>query len=646
MQMLVKRASGPAKAFLEASPSDYRYTPRRTVRTHWIRGLALALLALCSLAALAHETDQYTLPVGRQFADLGPHFSRIVHDAIVEAVAQTNAAIKQALRGYPPARDAHLTDATAGLQSADFVAGKVWLQLFAAFPTVEILDGRLAAERMRARYPGLITCYRPEQSIYDDPLLLLDVTKVVRALFRACTVSADGKLFGTDKIIHFIHVGRIHHSSYVAARQRGIGEWEAVARGIQLSTGNNVVVSEGWLLGMGTTGVWSNADLAADYAGFKFYRNLTEEVRIGDRVMAPMLTRQGPYWRVNDQVHADSDFFTAFITPHWNEALNPNVYAALFNAKMRAILRDRCADALDWYRDERGRPRSWRQFADIEAELSTYYGEDYGYQGAGKDTVSIAAICFQPEQAAGTGTRSASELEKDLHLQDRSGVRSGSVQHAFAQASSALRPQHTAVDPFGRTRLWWAAKHGRLEEVGLLLAGGENPNAADFDGEAPLHAAARSGQVAVVELLLSHGADPGVKSLYGVTPLQVSVMHTQVGVTRALLRYGADANARDLFGKSSLHDAALRGNRELVALLLEHGADAGAADDSGTTPLHLALRAGSEALVKALSPSVPNPRARRAVGATPYNEVKPQGHEPMPPRPTGGASGGLCEPAC
>jgi hypothetical protein len=150
MQMLVKRASGPAKAFLKAAPSDYRYRPRQTVRTHWIRGLALALLALCSLAALAHETDQYTLPVGRQFADLGPHFSRIVHDAIVEAVAQTNAAIKQALRGYPPARDARLTDATASLQSADFVAGKVWLQLFAAFPTVETLDGGLAAERMRA----------------------------------------------------------------------------------------------------------------------------------------------------------------------------------------------------------------------------------------------------------------------------------------------------------------------------------------------------------------------------------------------------------------------------------------------------------------------------------------------------------------
>ena len=67
-----------------------------------------------------------------------------------------------------------------------------------------------------------------------------------------------------------------------------------------------------------------------------------------------MLVRQGPYWRLNDQVRPDSDFFTAFITPHWNEALNPNVYASVTDARMRAVLRNRCPDLLDWYRDERG----------------------------------------------------------------------------------------------------------------------------------------------------------------------------------------------------------------------------------------------------------------------------------------------------
>src|ERR1700693_2545060 len=74
--------------------------------------LALALFALRSLTAIAHETDQYTLPVGREFADLGPHFSRVVHGAIVEAVDGTNAAIKRSLR------DAGPTNETYRLQSA------------------------------------------------------------------------------------------------------------------------------------------------------------------------------------------------------------------------------------------------------------------------------------------------------------------------------------------------------------------------------------------------------------------------------------------------------------------------------------------------------------------------------------------------
>ena len=90
----------------------------------------------------------------------------------------------------------------------------------------------------------MITAYRPEQSIYDDPLLLLDLTKIIRVFFRAATVSVDGKLFGTDKLIHFVHVGRIHQSSYLAARKQGLGEWEAVSQVVQLSSGNNLLLSE------------------------------------------------------------------------------------------------------------------------------------------------------------------------------------------------------------------------------------------------------------------------------------------------------------------------------------------------------------------------------------------------------------------
>ena len=71
--------------------------------------------------------------------------------------------------------------------------------------------------------------------------------------------------------------------------------------------------------------------------------------------MPPMLVRDGEYWRLNAHVQPDSDFFTVFITPHWNEVLNPNMYGFTSRARLRAIVRTRCADVLDWYRDEHGR---------------------------------------------------------------------------------------------------------------------------------------------------------------------------------------------------------------------------------------------------------------------------------------------------
>ena len=64
--------------------------------------------------------------------------------------------------------------------------------------------------------------YRPTVSIYDDPLLVIDLTKVVRTFFRAGTVSVGGTLFGTDKIIHFINVGRIYHAKYQTRVKRAL----------------------------------------------------------------------------------------------------------------------------------------------------------------------------------------------------------------------------------------------------------------------------------------------------------------------------------------------------------------------------------------------------------------------------------------
>jgi hypothetical protein len=566
----------------------------------------LACVSLtCTAPALAHESEQYTLPAGRDFADLGPYFTRILYDAVVGATAETNAEIEQAVRaGSSPSR-------LEELQSADTIAGKVWEHIFLALPTNELLDATLITEPVQSQYPGLVTMYRPTVSIYDDPLLVIDLTKAVRTFFRSGTVSAGGTVFGTDKIIHFINIGRIYHGKYETRIKRGLPEQEAIKSAIA-STSRNPLTSEDGVLGMLTTGIVSNGDLAADYAGLMFYRNLTETVHIGPRTLPPMLVRDGPYWRL--QIEPDSDFFVAFITPHWNEVLNPSKYARYTSGRLRALIRERCPDALAWYRDPRGQLRGRAQFEAIERELSTYFGADYGHESNPASPVTIADACFPKSGGAEVASGAANATDR---------ATPSAAASARADAPVAAAPAGSVL---GRTPLWWAARVGDAAQVRALAPTRAEIDGADFDGETPLHAATRAGSAAAVSELLSRGADPNRAALYGVTPLMLATVQGRTEVATLLLTAGADPNARDLFGKTALHDAVLRGNSRLTHALLERGADPRLADDAGNTALHLAARRGNDKVVAILLARGADTSARNNAGATPRDEANRRGH--------------------
>jgi len=544
-----------------------------------IAAAAFGVLAALSLPADAHETDQYTLPLGQEFADLRLHFSRMVHDAIAAAVQTTNAEIQKSLSNGEPTWD------TTWYQSPGFIAGQVWQEVFAAMTTNELLDAELGTQTMRARYPGLVVVYLPEQLVYDDPLLLIDITKFVRTFFRSASVNVGGTLFGTDKFLHFFHLGKIYHAEYLEARAEGLDEAQAQARAVDVSAGANPFLSENGFLGTISTGIRSNGDLAADYAGLKFFRNLTEPVRIGERQLPPMLVRDGVYWRLGNRVQPGSDFFAAFITPHFNEALNPNGFLGPVGERVQAVLRERCFDLLDWYRDARGRVRTREQFEALEKDLSTFYGEPYGYRNDGPDRVSIATTCFE----------------------------GGAARRDDGTTQNAPPDSWPGSDRFGRTELWWAAREGQLDTVRQLIEATENPNARDVDGEAPLHAAARGGHAAVIALLVRHGADARLADRHGATPLHVAVESSDAESVQALLVGGADVNARDDFGRMPLHQAILQRNRALAALLLDHGADR-SARYLRRTPAQLAGRAGNAALGEWLATD--RPAAQRRLAAS------------------------------
>jgi ankyrin repeat protein len=556
-----------------------RSTPGSFVSGRLAHGLMVCVLLQAAVlpTARAHESEQYTLPAGRDFADLGPQLSREFAAAIKAAVADTNAAIDAALAAGDRPRQVQ------ALQAPSQVAGQVWARLFATYPANETLDLSLLAPATRSQYPGLVTMYRPVESVYDDPLLMLDLSKPVRAFFRAGTVSAGGVLFGTDKIIHFINLGRIYHTRYLAAVDQGLSEADATQHAVQATSANPLLSEEGFL-GLYTTGIRSNGDLAADFAGLKFYRNLTEPVHIGAVLLPPMLQREGPYWRMTLQ---DEDrLFTRFVSAHWNEVLNPNSYLAYVGARMRSVVAGRCDDVTDWFRDARGQPLPTAWFAARQQQLSSYFGEPYGHQLPVEGLVSVAALC--PAHTAG-----------------------GSVEAALWWGGALPAPQ---AELLGRSALWQAAADGHVDEVERLAAAGMPLDEPDIDGDTALHAAVRRGQVHTVRLLLQRGADVNRGTQQGKSPLGLAVAGGQVELSGLLLQAGADVNAQDRFGRTALHEAAERGDVALASLLLRHGADATLASRHGADALQLARRAGRDALLLTLRASASVVRQLGAAG--------------------------------
>ncbi|MDG2334238.1 MAG: ankyrin repeat domain-containing protein, partial [Myxococcota bacterium] len=124
----------------------------------------------------------------------------------------------------------------------------------------------------------------------------------------------------------------------------------------------------------------------------------------------------------------------------------------------------------------------------------------------------------------------------------------------------------------GRTALQLAAELGRGEALGILLAGGADPNAPGPNGRSALHLAARRGHFALATPLLAAGA-------------------------------AADSVSPD--GWSVLHAAAQGGRSDWIELLLARGADpwartAGAPGLPGKTPLYIAIQYGQGEAVGAL----------------------------------------------
>lgn len=105
-----------------------------------------------------------------------------------------------------------------------------------------------------------------------------------------------------------------------------------------------------------------------------------------------------------------------------------------------------------------------------------------------------------------------------------------------------------ARDPHGRLRLHQAAVAGSAEEVGRLIAEGQDVAATDAELLTPLHMAAQHGHIEAATVLLAAGAPVDARDSYGNTPLWKAMFAFQgrdPALVRLLLAAGADPDCKN-----------------------------------------------------------------------------------------------------
>lgn len=283
----------------------------------WLRRWRYWPLLVAALAALpvgAYETDAYqnrAVPT----ADARVVLNREVNRALGDIVA----------RWHGPVTESRMVDAVYHR-----IGGRHWVDKL---------------ERWAMRSPEVEKLPTPRRaSIYADLSLL--AARVGRVFGIGPSFRVAGVLVGSDKIGHFLSQGRKFwrrfqhsHDEAAAARQSAF--------------------TERAIFGSVTTGVYSNADLVANYEGHRFYRSLFEDDIVPGK--PAILVRSGAGWRMQREFD-----FADYVNPWWDEALNPNAYDRLLAPAMRRRLHTFCPEVAS-------APTIWEVLPETDHALAVRY---------------------------------------------------------------------------------------------------------------------------------------------------------------------------------------------------------------------------------------------------------------------------------
>lgn len=256
--------------------------------------MAAAALALALAAApgAAYETDQYSNRL-RPIRDSAPELDRIMNRELGAIAARWR---------RPENRERF------AFEVYQAVGGLHWVD-------------RIERYAMKSQQVEKLPQYRWRSVFRGAPFW---ATRVGFVFGVGATIRVGDSLIGTDKLGHFVSQGLKYYRSHLA-------DWseERIAGRGQFN--------ERWIFGQATTSVYSNADLVANWEGYRFYRSLFEDEIVPGkpRIVAfdsggARLVREFT-WRdhVND---------------YWDEALHPSFLSPGLARYLGEKLRGYCGD--------------------------------------------------------------------------------------------------------------------------------------------------------------------------------------------------------------------------------------------------------------------------------------------------------------
>lgn len=342
--------------------------------------LAAMLITNFSVAS-AMETDQYNLPKV-PLADIGDEVSAYIETSFLAAIEKINAeiALRESCLDGTAAKSVKCKSADKErervdyLRSNDAIADAIYKLHGDGSIFITHIGKWLNSHKFTSTPARFKTSFA--ESIF--------VLKPVNYTTMSPTVKIDGIEFGTDKLDHFFQQGYQYYKIYNKAVAKGATPTEAAKKAI--SWGKK---TERTYFGYWVSGVYSNADLYANYVGLKFYQSLTKPVQIGGKPRPALLDLVDGKWQIADGVTLRNDLLKPFVTEHMNEALNASGFNSIVYPVVKRVVRKQaCATWRAAYPD-----LTQTDYAARSKSLELWHGEDYGWTRRNK-MVTLADTCF------------------------------------------------------------------------------------------------------------------------------------------------------------------------------------------------------------------------------------------------------------